>query len=797
MAPNRTGCRPAFLAGLALSAALPSGAASIVWEAQIDGPGIESHVRAAAADGAGDLVVAGQVIPVGAAQCRTAKFTGASGAIAWQRPLAVAGANCEVVALSLDGAGNAIVASLARSPSGDVTGSRTSKYAAVDGALVWERPFGEPADGADEIVAIDADAEGNVFVTGRFVAGGDPEWRTIKYAAVDGAILWERAFDRGAASEETPGALALDAAGNPIVAGSSRFAGASPDLVTIKYDRESGAPSWTSVYPGPEYTSGRVEGIAIDGEGNVLVLGGIRAYASSLTAVLLTLKYAAGDGALRWSAVIDEVVPNAHGKYGMIAAVPAGDVVVAGSRFGATPPSDFDFRTVRYAGATGAVMWTRTFHGGNEYANALALDGDGNPVVAGQGGSPAEPDMAAVKYLAAGGDASWEHWYDGSGTGRGFATAVAAVPGAVFLAGEFSIPSQAPGLPRWQVAKVSDTPDGPRPVSLDFDADGKADFAFRHADGTTGIWLMDGAATASIDGIFNAGSGFEIVAVDDFDGNGTADLLWRLPEGHAVSLMQGSSFVATAGILAAGTGWAPAMTADFDGDGKADIALRHEDGSLAIAIMDGAAIARGFLVLAPGSGWSALRAGDFDGDGRADLVLRRFDGAHAIVLIDGFGVAASALLPDAWPGAAMVLLADFDGDGRKDILWAGPDGAHSAWRMVGTQVRGVGNILPDGSGWHIPLAADFDGDRREDVVVAHDDGRVGIWLMRGLEMDSAGGILGPGTGWGVAAARDTNGDGRADLLLRHESGVYAIGLVKGTAMPTAAGVVGPPWGLVP
>ncbi|MGE3179166.1 MAG: FG-GAP repeat domain-containing protein [Vicinamibacterales bacterium] len=794
MKPNGPGPTPSLLASLVLAASQPVQGASVLWETQLDAPGAVSHVRAAAADVAGDFIVTGHFVIGSTTQCRTAKFAGATGAVLWQRTQAMAGPRCEAASLALDAAGNAIVASRSHTLEGAVTGSRTTKYAAASGATLWEKTFGDPADGADELTAIAADAAGNVIVTGRFVAGGDAEWRTIKYAAADGAILWERAYERGMPGDDIPEALALDAAGNAVVAGSSRPGFPAEDLVTVKYDGATGAPLWARLYPAPAFTTvNHVSGIAVDGEGNALVLGGIQADSSALRAVLVTLKYAASDGALLWSAVLDDVIQNEFGKYGMIATGPAGDVTVAGTKWGTARGGDYDFRTVRYAGATGAATWTRVLHRGTEYANALALDGAGNPVVTGIGGPGTAPEFATVKYRAADGEVAWEHWYGGAGIGAGSSRAVATVPGAVFLAGNLEVPGSGP---RWQVMKISDEPGPPRRVRHDFDADGHGDFAFRHADGTTGIWLMDGAATASIAGIFDAGSGFEIVAVDDFDGNGTADLLWRLPEGYAVSLMDGATFTATAGLLGAGSGWRPALTGDFDGDGKADIALVHDDGTLVVAIMDGTTVSRGFIVLAAGSGWAPVRAGDFDGDGKSDLLLRRSDNAHVIALVDGFGVSSSAMLPGS-NGASVVQLADFNGDGNSDILWKSPDGFHAVWILRGTAVNGAGGVLVAGSGWSAPLAADFDGDGRADLLVVHEDGRVGLIPMRGSEKDPGAGILGPGSGWSVVAARDTDGDGRADLLLRHADGVYAIGLVKNLAMPTAAGVVGPPWELSP
>ena len=60
-------------------------------------------------------------------------------------------------------------------------------------------------------------------------------------------------------------------------------------------------------------------------------------------------------------------------------------------------------------------------------------------------------------------------------------------------------------------------------------------------------------------------------AVDDFNGDGRADLLWRnsATGQTAVWLMNGTTLVSGAGLL--GPDWQISRTGDFNGDGRADI----------------------------------------------------------------------------------------------------------------------------------------------------------------------------------------------------------------------------------
>ncbi len=347
-----------------------------------------------------------------------------------------------------------------------------------------------------------------------------------------------------------------------------------------------------------------------------------------------------------------------------------------------------------------------------------------------------------------------------------------------------------------QVHAIDGPPPGPG-VAHDTNDDARADLLFRHTDGTIGLWLMNGTTTPSVSGLFGPGSGVTILEAADFDGNGTADLLWQAPGGIAISLVNGPAFVATQGFLAPGSGWTPAFTGDFNGDGRADLVLRHTDGTHVVLVMDGFAVVRGFGILGPASGWSVEALGDFNGDGRADFLARNAGGTGVIVLLDGFGLSPVAGV--AGPGSAysVALTGDFDGDGRTDFVWKDAGGNHILQVMDGLAVRASAALLAAGSGWTTSLAADFDADGRTDLVVAHTDGSHVILLMNGANVASGAGILGPGSGWTAMAARDFDGDGRGDLLLRNASGTYAIGLVNDTSMPTAFGIAIAPWTLTP
>ena len=123
----------------------------------------------------------------------------------------------DVFAVAVDRSGNVVVTG-----SSDANGAcygcnedyYTAKYAAADGTLLWEQRYNGPA--RDEAHPVAGDARGNVVVlwershdgpfglyqhsavavdcNGTVIVAGDSldDCYTAKYAAADGALLWEQ-----------------------------------------------------------------------------------------------------------------------------------------------------------------------------------------------------------------------------------------------------------------------------------------------------------------------------------------------------------------------------------------------------------------------------------------------------------------------------------------------------------------------------------------------------------------------------------------------------------------------------
>lgn len=140
----------------------------------------------------------------------------------------------------MDGSDNLIVSG----------GNDTAKYAAADGALLWKKPYNATTNGTGSAWAVAADGSGNVVVFGKSYDGTNSDFYTAKYAASDGALLWDKHYDGPANSDDYPSypsALAVDGSGNVVVTRYS-YNGANYDFYTAKYAAANGTLLWEERY---------------------------------------------------------------------------------------------------------------------------------------------------------------------------------------------------------------------------------------------------------------------------------------------------------------------------------------------------------------------------------------------------------------------------------------------------------------------------------------------------------------------------------------------------------------------
>ncbi len=187
----------------------------------------------------------------------------------------------------------------------------------------------------------------------------------------------------------------------------------------------------------------------------------------------------------------------------------------------------------------------------------------------------------------------------------------------------------------WQVAGIGD-----------FDGDGKDDILWRNTvTGENYLYPMSGLTIKPSEGYLRtvADLNWKVVGVADFDGDGKADVLWRNSSSGQNYLypMDGTTIKLTEGFIrtVADLNWNVAAIGDIDGDGTADIVWRNAaTGENYLCPMHGRTIkpTEGYFRTVADLAWQIAAVGDYDGDGKSDLLWRNSStGQNYLYPMDG------------------------------------------------------------------------------------------------------------------------------------------------------------------
>jgi hypothetical protein len=189
---------------------------------------------------------------------------------------------------------------------------------------------------------------------------------------------------------------------------------------TVKYS-SAGVPLWTNLFNRFNGYESNAYGLAVDSSGNVYVTGNSSAPGSGND--YATIKYS-GAGVPLWTNIYNGA-GNSDDFAEAVAVDGNGNAFVTGSATG--NGSGNDYATIKYSGA-GVPLWTNIFNGagnGNDDATSLAVDGGGNVIVTGYStGIGSGYDYATIKYSGAG-VPLWTNVFNGAGNSSDVASSVA------------------------------------------------------------------------------------------------------------------------------------------------------------------------------------------------------------------------------------------------------------------------------------------------------------------------------------------------------------------------------------
>ena len=217
--------------------------------------------------------------------------------------------------------------------------------------------------GDDRATAATVDAAGNIFVTGN--SGND--FLSVKYSKTLALTVGAASVYSNGGSGNIPGGIAVDGLGNIIVAGMEN---GGANYVTLKYSANFGALLSSAAYTGGVFD--RANAVRTDDQNNIYVTG----YSNNGTDDFHTIKY---------SPALNQVSSAAYDSGDMDQAAAMtfnGDyLIVAGlTKTGGT---NDDVRLVRYDKNLAYLPPAVSFDsGGGDTAVGVAVDGDGNVIVA-------------------------------------------------------------------------------------------------------------------------------------------------------------------------------------------------------------------------------------------------------------------------------------------------------------------------------------------------------------------------------------------------------------------------------
>ncbi|AKM84839.1 MAG: hypothetical protein VE98_C0001G0382 [candidate division Kazan bacterium GW2011_GWA1_50_15] len=314
-----------------------------------------------------------------------------------------------------------------------------------DGQLLWVKTWGTPS--ADEGGDIAIDTEGNIYVVGRCVIGGDVNVVILKYSP-SGDLLWQRMWSNNNSRDEGY-AIALDESGSIYIAGVTRVLGSDDENAFLVRISPAGDLLWQRIWGGAG--NDRAFGIAVDANNRIVVVGRTWSFGAGQDDAFVVVCSPSGDFLWQktWGGSISDLATA-------VTVDPSGDIYAVGytTSFGRNYYENEAF-LVKYS-PSGDLVWQRTWGmAGDDYAHGVTIESGGNVLVAGNvGGS-----ISLSTYSQLGNMLSHQIWYGEWGSQ---ALGIMSTPdGQVYLVGRAS---DAYGQFSTLDAVVGNTPSGAETV---------------------------------------------------------------------------------------------------------------------------------------------------------------------------------------------------------------------------------------------------------------------------------------------------------------------------------------------
>lgn len=273
----------------------------------------------------------------------------------------------------------------------------TMKLRASDGQILWTEYIGGSAGLDDVAWDLAMGPDNHPVITGYIVGEGEEAfYLTRKLANNDGSTIWERIEPGALYNVEVRSGWLTVMAGGDIVMSHRHFGTNGYDVVLQRYEADTGATVWDTVYDGPTHGGDDIRAMRQDSQGNLLVAG---VQDAAWNYDYMALKFDGSDGSLLWEAGYDGP-PGWYDVANCISEGPGGSVIVSGLSDGSG--TGWDWATVAYDGITGAELWAQRYDGPasqSDEARDIIFTAAGDVFVTGYGyGEGTNKDLITIRY---------------------------------------------------------------------------------------------------------------------------------------------------------------------------------------------------------------------------------------------------------------------------------------------------------------------------------------------------------------------------------------------------------------